>query len=331
MADPTIDAIISQALSIAEQQSQDVREYTSEAQVAAQNILMVQAPAIVPGPTRYDAAHFGGTFEPRVYIPQKADSVQFKTEYDRLYEQLMAMAANQIAAFLATYFPLNEDAYPEAVAWLVRAITVGGTGLSPAIEAQIWQRGRDRIVVDGLRAEAQALEAFAARGLSQPGGALAGALQEIRRDSLAKNSEFSRDVAIKAAEIELENVRFAVEQALKLRLAAVNAAVDYIKALMSAPEIALRYATALPNLQSNLIQAAGSFYRARLERDDLAMRAAISNQDLAVRWTQIINDASVRSTDARVRAAVGAATAAGDTAAGALGSINAIVNRAEQV
>lgn len=331
MSDVTIDAIIAQALATAEQQSQDVRDYTAEAQVVAQNILMVQAPDKVPNPTQYNAAHFGGTFEPNVYIPQKADATAFKTEYDRIYQQLIAMAANKIAEFLNTYFPLTNDAYPPAVAWLVRAITQGGTGLAPAIEAQIWQRGRDRILSDGLRAETQAMEAFAARGLSQPAGALAGALQEIRRDTLAKNSEFSRDVAIKAAEIELENVKFAVEQALKLRLSAIQAAVDYIKALMSAPEIAMRYATALPNLQANLINAAGSFYRARLERDDLAMRAAISNQDLAVKWFGIINDATVRSTDARVHAAVGAAQAAGNTAAGAMGSINAIVNRAEQV
>jgi hypothetical protein len=318
-----VDTIINQALAIADAQSTDVQTYTEAAQTAAGGLLTYSNTSPpVPDPI---------AVEPDVYIPEKLDRSKMSTDYDRIYNELIAMAANKIGSFLVDYFPILNDAYDEATAWLVDTITNGGTGIPAVIEDQIWQRGRDRLVTDNLRAQESAAASFATRGFSMPSGAMTALYQEIRYDGLAKSAEFSRDVAIKQIEIEIENIRFAVKTAIDARVAAINAAIDYIRALMIAPEVASQYAFRINDLQAALINAVANFYNARLNRDELTIKAAMANNDISLRAFATTTESYKASLDARVEAAVGAARAAGDTAAAALGSINGIASKTEQI
>lgn len=318
-----VDSVITQALRIASEHAGDVAQYTSQAQTAAEGSVSFASPvAAVPNPT---------ATEPSVYIPEKLDKTEISTEFDRIDQKLITRVATGIAEFLTAYFPIASDAYDEATNWLVNTITNGGTGIPEVIEDQIWQRGRDRINTDNSRAQAAATAEFAARGFSMPSGALAGRLQELRFDGLAKNAELSRDTAIKQIEIQIENIKFAVDKALEMRKAAMGAAVDYIRALMIGPEVASRYAFQIQDMQATLINAVSNFYNARLNRDELTIKAAMANNDIQLRAFDTSAHAFVGSLNARVQAAVGAAEAAGNTAAAALGSINAIASQSEEI
>ena len=173
--------------------------------------------------------HSGVLHNPIVYdltaVEPDVEEVQDATlTYEANRDQLIALLSGQLASFFTTYYPLAADAFDEATNWLVNSITVGGTGISAAVEAQIWQRDRDRVTKEGLRTEAQVLSEFSGRGFSLPPGAAAARLLEIKAAGMGELQASSRDAAIKQAEMEVENVRFAVDQAIKSRMQAMSAA-----------------------------------------------------------------------------------------------------------
>lgn len=86
------------------------------------------------------------------------------------------------------------------------------TGIEADVEQAIWDRGRAREDVNSLRSIDEVTRSFASRGFSMPPGALLTATMEVVQEAQNKNSSFSRDVAIKQADLEQSNRRFAVEQ-----------------------------------------------------------------------------------------------------------------------
>jgi hypothetical protein len=92
----------------------------------------------------------------------------------------------------------------------------GGTGLAPVVEQQIWDRARDRETQVALAREQEVMRAAEALGFPLPSGVMAGQLADARREYLDKLSGLSRDVAIKQAELEQQNLRDSIASALQL-------------------------------------------------------------------------------------------------------------------
>ena len=311
-SEATVNAIINNALALSANQ-------VSLANAAAQATITASQ-----GYTGFGSAPIAYTIsavEPAVGTVQDATLT-----YEAQLDKLVALLSDELANFFTLYYPLAADAFDEATNWLVNTITVGGTGISPAVEDQIWQRSRDRVVSDGMRVESQTMTEFAARGFSLPPGALAAKLQEVRFEQLAKTQESSRDTAIKQAEIEIENLRFAVDLAVKSRMQAMTAATDYIRAVMLSPDIAAKVAAINTDTQARMISATSDLYRARLTRDELAMRVPITNANTAVQFSGIGVDGFYKGISARVQAAASAADAYARTAAAALASLNSVAS-----
>jgi hypothetical protein len=310
--DQTAQSIIDNALSTAQTQ-------TSLADAAANGAITASQGHAVALPREV-------TYALQAIEPAVPDVENSTATYEAQRDYLIALLTSKLADFFATYYPLASDAYDEATNWLVNTITIGGTGISPAVENAIWQRDRDRVIADGQRAEAQTYDEFTKRGFSLPPGALAARLQEIRFEQLAKTQAQSRDVAIKQAEIEIDNLRFAVEQALKARLAALDAAANYLRAIMTGPDIASRIASLNSDAKARMLSATADLYRARLSRDELAMRIPIVNQENASKYANINTDGFYKGVDARVQAAVGAAQVYGQAASAALSALNSVAS-----
>lgn len=250
--------------------------------------------------------------------------------YEAQLAELVALLSGQLASFFTQYYPLASDAYDAGTNWVLNEITQGGTGLSPYIEDQIWQRGRDRILSDGKRAENQIFTEFASRGFLLPAGPMAARISEVRFEGLLKISGLSSDVAIKEAELTLTNLKFAVELAIKTRIQALDAAVNYIRALMTAPDAAARVALLNSEARARLVSATSELYRARLTRDEIAMRVPFKNKDTGLEIGRINSDGFYKGVDSKTRAAVGAADAYGRTAAAALSSLNSLASTSTQ-
>jgi hypothetical protein len=92
----------------------------------------------------------------------------------------------------------------------------GGTGLDAATEAAIWDRGRAREVQIGLANEAEVTRTHEAFGFPLPSGALAAQLRAAQQDSLNKISALNRDITIKQADLEQENLKQTITESMNL-------------------------------------------------------------------------------------------------------------------
>ena len=162
----------------------------------------------------------------------------------------------------------------------------GGTGLAPAVEQAIWDRARSRETQLGLANEAEVMRNSEAMGFQLPSGVLAAQLREAQRAYYDKLSGLSRDVAIKQAELEQENLKQTIAAGMQLEgqlvdysfkleqmtfeaaktaadnaIQAHNAGVERFKALMTAYGI---YASAYENIiKAELAKV--EVYKARLQ------------------------------------------------------------------
>lgn len=114
-------------------------------------------------------------------------------------------------------FPLSDfnALNNETIAAIRAKLAAGGTGLGAAVEAAIWDRMRSRNDAKNLAAYEEAMNYFAARGWELPPGALAGRLAMIQSEILRSETDISNDIAVKQAELALDNEKFIYELAYK--------------------------------------------------------------------------------------------------------------------
>lgn len=172
---------------------------------------------------------------------------------------------------------------------IVRSRVNGGTGLSPVVEQEIWDRARDRETQIALAKEQEVLRQNEALGFALPSGVLAGQLADARREYHDKLSTLSRDIAIKQADLEQSNVQNAISAALQLEgalldnsyklemlafetakaaadnaIQANNAAIEHFKALLSGYQM---YASAYDTI-IKAETAKIDIFRARLQAEE---------------------------------------------------------------
>jgi HAMP domain-containing protein len=115
-------------------------------------------------------------------------------------------------------FGFAEETYTSELLQTMRSRLLGwvqgdATGLEPVVEAAIWNRARDREHLSASALAEDTLRQFAARGFSRPPGALAMALMRAQQTVHDAATTSSREIAVKQAELEQANRRFAFETA----------------------------------------------------------------------------------------------------------------------
>lgn len=309
-----IDRIIADSLELIDDQTQKVERYAEFAVAIANGGI----PTII-NPYTWTAEL--EAVEPEV--PTVDDTTRiYETERDAI----IALLTMQLTDFLTTYYPLVDDAYDEATAWLVNTITNGGTGIPATIEAQIWQRGRDRITTESRRTKNQIVSGFASRGFMIPSGALRRDLKQVDLAALATSGENSTNIAVKQAELEIENIKFAVEQVLNARTAALGTATDYIRALSIAPDIGMKLAETDSDVQARMMSATSDLYRARLERDRIVMSTEIAKMGNFQSDQTAFYNTYVNRIQQGVNGTISAADVFGKTSQAALSSLNTVAS-----
>lgn len=306
-----VKQIIDNAILTAQNKANLADAYTGQAIQLANGTAKISAPKISGGDVR----------EPNVAIPSRAVGLDTAV-FDSMYGKIINDLADKFADFFVTYFPIRATLMPAVEEWLERAITQGGTGINANVERQIWQRDRDRISFEASSATEEAMATFAARGFPLPPGALNANVIAIQRKRSADIAAVSRDAAIKAFDTEIENVRFAIQQAIDYRTKAIAAAGDYIRALAVAPNIASSLSTQSADAQARLISAVASFYNARINATDLQIKRESINADNQMRAITTQANIDAEYSKQRVQAAVSAAESLGQQAAASLNGLN---------
>lgn len=93
---------------------------------------------------------------------------------------------------------------------------LGGTGLNPTVEQALWDRARDRETQIALAGERDVMRSAESLGFALPPGVLAAQLRDARQSYHDKLSSLSRDISIKQAELEQENLKQAIAEGLQL-------------------------------------------------------------------------------------------------------------------
>lgn len=120
------------------------------------------------------------------------------------------------SAFVPPSTPRYTSALLDAVAAELRSRMSTSTGLAPAVEQALWDRGRSREAAISNQDLVELQRNFEATGFALPTGAFHAELRETQRRALAKSSEISRDIMIKQADLEQTNARHAIEQGVAL-------------------------------------------------------------------------------------------------------------------
>ena len=90
------------------------------------------------------------------------------------------------------------------------------TGLTPAVEQQIWDRARSRVSAATRRLKAQNLRFWSASGWDQPGGDVTNKNFEAEVEAINQDNSASREIAVAQANLEQSNMHFAFTTAAQI-------------------------------------------------------------------------------------------------------------------
>ena len=214
--------------------------------------------------------------EPAVDIPSSQSATDVMSLFDAKYAELVALLADKFVAFRNEYFPDDSGTFGAAQTWLATAIADGG--IPETVRQQLLADDQARVLVEVNRATDDLLTRFAAMRFPVPPGAALAAVTEIEQKAQDAMAESSRKITASL----IQNMQFAVEKAIGLRQLAMGSAIDYIKALASAPEMATQLVGVGYDAQSKLISAASSFYNARTGAAELVAKVGQFNVGTAL-------------------------------------------------
>lgn len=215
----------------------------------------------------------GSVVEPVVNIPTNIDTTMIYADYATQYTALRALMTNDLPKIFTDYFPNNGTTYAAAETWVQQAMANPNSALPAAVQAQILSDDHARIIADANRAS-NAIEAkFAGMRFPTPPGAMLSAqlqIQQRRQDLMA---ESSRKITMQVVDM----MKWAIDEAMKMRTLAMGSALDWTKTMVSGPSEASKVIGVGIDAQSKLIGAVSSYYSARTAAVDLSTKASEFN------------------------------------------------------
>lgn len=167
--------------------------------------------------------------------------------------------------------PLREELVGKILTWLL-----GGTGLPEWIWQRIWDRARTNEIQTGLAAIQQADTDAASRGFSLPPGVRNKRVQEAETKLLTESNRINREVAIKRAEMEVDNIRFAVEKGIQLEGLFIQEFQEYARRTLEAAKYAVDASVAIYNAFLNVYNAQVAAYRMAIDVTQLQIEQELS-------------------------------------------------------
>lgn len=165
-----------------------------------------------------------------------------------------------VAAILQWSEPEYAVEIVDEVVLKLREIWGGSNGIPPAVEQAMWERAANREDLDVARAISAATIEHAARGFTMPDGMLTARVDALRDEALIKKQALNREIAIKMAELQVQNVRWACEQAIASENVLFNIWNNMAQRQFEAAKVQLDSQLALYNAQVALFNAKMSAY-----------------------------------------------------------------------
>ena len=196
----------------------------------------------------------------------------------------VARLDRQINDLTAKYFPaISGDLKTIPEDLLVGVISgVKPFGLDKTIFELVWHNARDR-AYRTQASESRTLEAtFSARGFSLPPGPLVDALAQSSERASDAILQVNREQAIKDAEIKLDLLKFAEEQALAYKTAIYARIAQFFSEYAKLPQLVVERERARSQAMVGLYNALSAYYGIEIAFEQLQLRAAAAKAGVDV-------------------------------------------------
>ena len=168
----------------------------------------------------------------------------------------------------------------ECISRLTNNIRYGGTGLTPAIEADIWDRDLERNEQTLEDSIDKAVTAWAKMGFSLPDGMLAHSIAELQKEYENRRIDRSREIAIKQAELEQTNLFKSLELASNLMAHIIGLEIEYEKLVLEAQNLTAKYANEYIGMQIEVYKAQVEAYRIRAQVYETLIRSELAKVEV---------------------------------------------------
>ena len=183
---------------------------------------------------------------------------------------------------------------------ILNDITNGSSGLKPEVETAIFQREQERALLAHREAMDRIASEWAKRGFSLPNGVLTAMFQEEEINYTNKRLDVSRDIAIKMAELALQNEHFMIEKGItfeSMAIALFNAVADRTfnasKALAELLITAFQANMQKYSILNDIYKTRAAVYETQI-RGELAKAEVYKTQMEGVKAVAEINEAYVK-------------------------------------
>jgi len=162
----------------------------------------------------------------------------------------------------------------------IETFLTGGTGIRAAIEDAIYTRAAEREDRITMQAVQEILDEFAGRGFTAPPGMMNKRVDSIRADRNLKKQGHSRDLAIRAMDIEIENLRFAVQQGIAAEELFVRLHLAAVERSFQVARLAVEFAIDLYRISVEVFQARIELVRTEAIAYEAEVRGALATIEL---------------------------------------------------
>lgn len=213
-------------------------------------------------------------------------AAQFRADFAEQGNALRASLDGAIDAYLLKINPRFKEQMAAIEDRLARYIK-GGSGLAPEVENAIYARATDKNNAEYLRTRDTAYQEGARRGFTMPTGAVFSAVVQARQAAADNNARAAMEIAVKQAELEQNNLQFAVSQSMQLRQMVLGATQQWAGNLVQLNAQALQFAQGvlqavvdLYEIKVKIVQAQVEVYRAEAQVYEYRLKAVLAIYDV---------------------------------------------------
>lgn len=262
---------------------------------------------VVPTAPKVSVPEFKATKPTLDLTPPEDLEEQFRLDFADQSHRLRSDLEASIDAQLAKINPRFHEQMAAIETRLAKYVE-GGTALAPHIETAIWERGADKNLREYLRTRDAAYQEGAGRGFTIPGGALFSAAVQARQAAADNNARMAAEIAIKQAELEQQNLQWAVVQSTNLRQMVLGVTQQWASNLVQLNGHALEFAKgvmqsviSLYDIRVKMASAQVEVYKAEAMVFDSMLRAVLAEYQVYEAQVSALK-AQVSVDEARVQA-----------------------------
>lgn len=191
-------------------------------------------------------------------------------------------------------FSFSEAAYDSALldaskAKLLNDLLHGGYGIEVADEDALWTRERERELRAADTIMQEATRQVAARGFALPPGALLAQLQNAQQSALEKISTASREIALKRADMYVENRKFTLGQVKEMEQLMIQLHMSAMERTLNAAKATAEFGIALYNARVNKFNALMEKFKAEVSAYDSQVRGALGQLEAQKIKLQVVS------------------------------------------